>query len=149
MSKAFTKESDDAGPTPQVRLGVSVPDGVPNYLTAAGARALRAEHDELAQRARDAAADARLHELAEHLASAQIVEPVPGDRVSFGATVTVEDDDGARTDYRIVGAIEASPRSGLVSWQSPLARALLGARVGDSVSLPRGRTAEVVAVRFD
>jgi transcription elongation factor GreB len=149
VSKAFTRESDDAPDAPVVRRGVPVPVDVPNYVTADGARALRAELDTLSHGARDPDVLARIHELTEHLETAQVVEPADGDRVAFGATVTVADDDGgARTDYRIVGAIESSPRQGAISWQSPLARALLGARVGDTVALPRDRTAEVVAIRF-
>jgi transcription elongation factor GreB len=147
VSKAFTKESDDAAEAPLRRRGVPVPDGVPNYLTASGARALRAELDELAQRVRDPDSDVRLHELTEHLETAEIVERVPVDQVGFGSQVTVEDEDGARTDYALVGAIEAAPREGRLNWQSPLARALFGAKVGDTVSLPRARSVEIIAIR--
>jgi len=147
VSKAFTRESDDAIEAVLRRRGVPVPDG-PNYLTASGARALRDEHDRLAHDVRDPDGEARLHELAEHLGSAEIVEHPPDDQVGFGSLVTVEDDDdGARHDYALVGAIEAAPREGRIHWQSPLARALLGAKVGDLVSLPRDRTGRVVAIR--
>jgi len=60
-------------------------------------------------------------------------ELAAADRVGFGATVDLVDEDGARYRYRIVGEDEADPEQGLVSWVSPLARALEGARVGDSV----------------
>lgn len=141
MSKAFTKE-DDAPEPPIARRGVPIPDGVPNYVTAAGARALRLELDELTRANGD---PDRIRELTDHLRTAEIVEPQPADRVTFGATVTVVDDDDVRATYRIVGAIEASPREHAISWQSPLARALLGARPGDRVTLPRGE-AEVIAI---
>jgi hypothetical protein len=119
VSKAFTREDDAVPVAPVTRRKVGIPDGVPNYITADGARALRAE---LA-----AGGDpVRIQELAEHLASAEIVEPTPGDRVRFGSTVELSN--GAR--YRIVGAIEADPKRGLISWQSPLARKLIGAQVG-------------------
>jgi transcription elongation factor GreB len=64
----------------------------------------------------------------------------PADRVRFGATVTVRGEDGAERRYRIVGVDEAEPARGALSWRSPLAAALLGARVGDTVTfrLPRG-----------
>jgi transcription elongation GreA/GreB family factor len=65
--------------------------------------------------------------------------------VGFGATVSVVDERGARSRYRIVGAIEASPREGSIYWQSPIALALHDAQVGDSISLPRGEV-EVVAI---
>lgn len=55
------------------------------------------------------------------------------DRVGFGARVDVIDEDGRRGRYRIVGEDEADPERGLVSWLSPLARALTGARRGDTV----------------
>ncbi len=149
VSKAFTKESDDAPAEPVVRLGVPVPDGHPNYLTAGGARALRAELDALGQRTRDADDEARFHELTDHLASAEIVEaPADPDRVGFGAHVVVEDEAGKPTAYQIVGAIEASPRDGAIGWQSPLARALFGARVGDSITLPRGGDVEITSITY-
>lgn len=140
VSKAFTKESDDGPEPPALRLGVAVPD--PNYMTPAGARAARSE----LARCTD---DARIRELADHLATAQIVEP-PADRreVGLGASVEVEDASGKRTRYRIVGALEADARRGLVFWQSPLARALYGARLGDAAVLPRGEV-EIIAVDYE
>ena len=139
MSKAFTKEDDDAPEAPARRLGVPVP--APNYMTPAGERAARAE----AATCRDAD---RLRELTDHLATAQVIEP-PADRgeVSLGATVTVEDSSGRRTVYRLVGALEADARRGLVFWQSPIGEALYGARVGDELALPRGEVA-VVAIAY-
>ena len=61
--------------------------------------------------------------------------------------MTVVDDAGRRQTYRIVGAIEAAPREGAISWQSPIAEALQAARVGDTVALPRGEV-EVVAIDY-
>jgi transcription elongation GreA/GreB family factor len=142
VSKAFTKEDDDLPPPPLHRRGIPVPE--PNYVTRAGASAARAELEHLMQSGGDAD---RIRELGDHLATAQIVDPEGGDGVGFGAEVTVETVDGKRSCYRIVGAIEADPRRGLLSWQTPLASALWGARVGDSVELPRG-PAEVVAIRY-
>jgi transcription elongation GreA/GreB family factor len=141
VSKAFTKESDD-GPDPvALRRGVPVPE--PNYMTPSGARAARSE---LAS-CRD---DARIRELTDHLATAQILEP-PAERetVSLGARVTLEDESGKRTTYRIVGALEADARRGLVFWQSPIAERMYGARVGDAIALPRGGEAEIVAVEYE
>jgi transcription elongation GreA/GreB family factor len=136
---AFTKESDDAPPPKPPRRGVPVPE--PNYMTPAGERAARLE----AATCSDAA---RLRELTDHLATAQVIES-PADRgtVSLGAEVTVADASGTRTTYRIVGALEADARRGRVFWQSPIGEALYGARAGDAVVLPRGEV-EVVAVDY-
>jgi transcription elongation factor GreA len=112
-------------------------------MTPAGARAARQELAACTH-------EARIRELTEHLATAQIIEP-PADRsvAGLGAAVTIEDAAGKRTRYRIVGALEADARRGLVFWQSPLAEALYGTRVGDPVTLPRGGEAEVVAVEYE
>jgi transcription elongation GreA/GreB family factor len=142
VSKAFTKEDEGTPPPPMRRLGVPVPD--PNFVTAEGARAARAELDELVRTNGDAD---RARELSEHLATAQIVEPENRETVGLGATVIVEDEDGKRLTYKIVGAIEADIKRGWISWQTPIANALWGARVGDSVDLPRG-TVEIVSIAY-
>jgi len=72
-------------------------------------------------------------------------------KVFFGAWVTVEDEDGVETTYRIVGPDETDARTRRVSVESPLARALLGKRVGDEVDFrrPKGPTVlTLVAVRY-
>jgi transcription elongation GreA/GreB family factor len=139
VSKAFTKESDDDTAPRPIRRGVPVPE--PNYMTPAGARAARGElaaatdHD-------------RIRELTEHLATAQVIEPpAERDTVSLGARVTLDDESGRRTVYRIVGALEADARRGQLFWQSPIAEAVYGARVGDSIALPRGE-ATIVAIEY-
>ena len=68
------------------------------------------------------------------LKSAVIIEKGgPTDRVGIGNHVTVAEDDGEPETYHIVGSAEADPRSGRISNESPLGRALLGYRVGDEV----------------
>lgn len=143
MSKAFTKESDDVPEAPPRRRGIPVPEL--NMVTPAGLAAARAELEALARGGGDAD---RIRELTDHLATAQESAP-PADRgeVGLGARVTVEDAAGARLVYQIVGAIEQDPRRGRVSWQSPLAQALWGTRVGDAVTLPRG-DGEIVAIEY-
>jgi transcription elongation factor GreA len=69
--------------------------------------------------------------------------------VSLGAHVTLEDESGKRTTYQIVGALEADARRGRVFWQSPIAERMFGARVGDSIALPRGGEAEIVAIEYE
>lgn len=61
---------------------------------------------------------------------------VPSEFVQVGSTVVVRDRDGSRETYVIVSAAEAQPRSGLISRESPLGRALLGRRVGEAVLVP-------------
>ena len=89
------------------------------------------------------------------LANAQIIDPSSldaGGRVVFGATVELEDcDHGEQVTYQIVGDDEADIRRGLVSINSPIARALIGRTVGDEVEVaaPGGaRGFEVLAVRL-
>lgn len=147
MSKAFTKEDDDVPVAPVRRRRVPVPSGAPNYMTAAGARRFRAELAHHGAGPTDDGDDVRVQELAEHLASAQVVEPeLAADRVRFGAAVTVEDDEGNRVRYRIVGALEAEPAAHAISWQAPLAVALLGKKIGDLVRLPKAGEVEIVAI---
>jgi len=78
--------------------------------------------------------------------SAQLTqpEPEPG-RVQFGVTVEIEREDGRRQRFRIVGEDEADPARGSVSYVSPLARAVLGRRVGDAVAV-NGAEIEIVGV---
>jgi transcription elongation factor GreB len=79
-------------------------------------------------------------------------EPSQRGRVFFGAWVTVEDEEGERHRYRIVGPDELDVRSGKVSTESPMAQALLGKRVGDEVMVDRPKgiaSYEVVAIDYE
>ena len=79
-------------------------------------------------------------------ASAQLVEPGEDDgRVRFGGWVSIERDDGRAQTWRIVGEDEADPAKGSVSHVSPLARALLGRRVGDE-AVVAGQSVEIVGL---
>lgn len=143
MSKAFTKEDEGPAPAPVRRRGVPIPVGVPNYITDAGARALRAELESLTADQTD-----RARELSEHLATAVVMLPPPDrTKVGFGAKVTVCTEDGEQMSYRIVGAIESEPRDHAIYWESPIALALHDASVGDFVGLPRGDV-EVIAIEY-
>lgn len=144
VSKAFTKEDEGTPPAPVHKRGLPVPD--PNFITPSGARTARAELDRLTRAGGD---PDRIRELGEHLATAQEVAPEDRSVVGLGASVTLVTDAGKRTTYRIVGAIEADAKRGWLSWQSPIANALWGARVGDTVELPRGDEAEVVAIDYE
>ena len=97
--------------------------------------------------------DRRIRFLQKRLEAARVVDPLEqkGDRVVFGATVTVADEEGHERTYRIVGIDESEPTVGKVSWISPLAKTLMGARVGDGVTLrtPKGEEElDVLDVRF-
>ncbi len=142
MSKAFTKESEDLPEVPIRRLGVPVPEL--NVVTPEGLRVAREELDELQRTGGD---PDRIRELSDHLSTATAVEPDDRDVVGVGATVVVEGVDGNQHTYRIVGAIEADVKRGWISWMTPLAQKLWGARAGDTVTLPRG-DAEVVSVGY-
>jgi transcription elongation factor GreB len=99
--------------------------------------------------------DARLHRLQKQLESYEVVDPAQRqetDRVFFGATVTVEDENGTEATYQIVGGdeLDASLGEGRISYEAPLGRALLGKREGDSVSVrrPAGQV-ELTVVRVE
>ena len=87
--------------------------------------------------------DARLTELADLMARAQVIDPstLPHDRVSFGSTVKLLDiEEDEEIEYTIVGSTESDPEHGLISYNTPLARQLLGKEEGDeiTVKLPKG-----------
>jgi transcription elongation factor GreB len=157
MSKAFTRESDDGPDLPgPIRPISPLPPGVKNYITAAGAEQLRAELARLAQaeRPRPASLDQRIVQLEAALRSGVVV-PVPEkpwDEVRFGATVTVRDRAGEESRYRIVGVDETDVDRDWVSWRSPIATALLNARIGQRVRfrVPAGeQELEVVAIAYE
>lgn len=140
------------------------------HITPEGAKKLRTELDQLwtverprvTQEVADAAAqgdrsenaeyiygkkrlreiDRRVRFLSKRLDEVKVVTEPPTDprRVYFGAYVDVEDDDGAEKTYRIVGADESDLEKGYISLDSPVARALLGKREGDEVTIkvPKG-----------
>ena len=145
MSRAFVREDDRA-----VEAPLPPEDETPAPVTRAGMTALRAR---LVAYASDRARAAHAAWLVRRLARLTVVDEVPADasRVAFGASVTVEHDDGSETSWRIVGPDEVELHEGGVSVTSPVARALLGRRVGDEVRLERPRGAievTVSAVRY-
>ena len=177
MNKAFTKESDESFdeviPEPKDLL----PPGVKNYVTPEGAERLRNELKYLvelerpritdggsrevgpegdtsrAKRKRLQAVDRRIVFLRDRVANMEVVDPGKGsgDRVRFGATVTVVDEGEKEKSYKIVGVDEADPSAGKVSWLSPIAKALMGAREGDVVSLelPKGNVElEILEIEY-
>jgi transcription elongation factor GreB len=182
MSRAFVDESDSQYQDEEVpEIKVPLPPGAANYMTPAGAKALRAELDALRDRDRPQAAgavtrlaasgafsdrdelavqrrrlreiDRRLEYLSRMLARLEVVDPASqqGERVVFGARVTVQREGGGRQVYRIVGVDEADPARGQLSWIAPLARALLGHRAGEEavLKLPdRAERVQIIKVEF-
>lgn len=170
MSKAFTRESDELPDEPLLpRQSSLLPPGVKNYITAAGAQQLREELNRLAQTKRPRVAasaqgddakrqlfalDQRVEELQQSLQAVEIVPPNEDtNEVRFGATVTVrERSSGEELTYRIVGVDETDFERGWVSWLSPIAKALLTARLGDRVrfKFPTGEEElEIVSIRYE
>ena len=97
--------------------------------------------------------EARIREYSVKVALAEVIDPttLSGDRVKFGATVTIADEDGEEKTYTIVGDDEADLKLGRISISSPVSRALIGRAVGDSavVQSPKGkREVEIVDVKW-
>lgn len=148
MSRAFTKESTDdlvAGELPERPVPMHA-----NYVTPRGlellqarARELQEAHEKLAaQKDEDSAAKQKLREVERdqryfnsQLERAVIVDPAgqPRDEVHFGATVKMLDENAKEHRFTIVGDDEADVAAGRISWASPLAKAMIGAKVGDTV----------------
>ena len=181
MSKAFTKETDGEEqelPDEQDPL----PKGTKNYITPAGAERMRRElrkllHEDRPEivkvvqwaagngdrsenadyiygKRRMREIDRRIRFLQRRLDNAEVIDPAAqtGDDARFGATVTVQDENGRERVYRIVGVDEIDAKRGRVSWVSPVGRALLKSRAGDTITVrtPAGdEDWEVVAVRYE
>lgn len=164
MSKAFTKESDSDDdelvlpPLPAGGKNYITPAGyarlrdellhlmdverpkmvdVVHWAASNGDRSENGDYLYGKKRLREI--DRRIRFLTQRLEIAEITDPSVHhgkDQVFFGCTVSYEDDEGTERSITILGIDEADTLAGQVSWVSPVARALLKARVGDEVSLP-------------
>jgi len=158
MSVAFTKEEDveaaaanlpDRPISPHPNLvtpeGLAALDAALSAARAAWAKAqasggVSTDRTAMAQATRD------LKYYAARRASAQVLIPeTDSDVVSFGGTVTLHRQDGRQQTFRIVGDDEADPARGSVSYVSPLARAVLGRRIGD-VALLAEREVKIIGI---
>lgn len=107
-----------------------------------------------AAREKQAFIEARINELGIMLNNAQVIDPssLPHDKVSFGSSVKILNlDTDKECVYTLVGSMESNPSKGLISVSSPIAKALMGKKIGDEVSitLPSGETDfEVLDVFF-
>ncbi|MCK4803592.1 MAG: GreA/GreB family elongation factor [Spirochaetes bacterium] len=161
VSESDAEFQDDDVP----EIKVPLPPGVKNYMTPEGADRLRAELHNLVHierpkiaaklsrtvtdinisdreamscnRRRIREIDRRMEYLTKMVDIIEVVTPgrQDPDRVLFGAIVKVREEDGGEQVYQIVGVDESSPSEGRVSWISPIAKALISARVGDVVTL--------------
>lgn len=150
MSKAFTRESDEAGEDEVAFRRSSLAAGVKRYITKAGADRLRQQAKELIEEKRAVAVaggpanseiagrtrrlEAAIQRIEQTLDSIIVAEP-PADpeKIGFGALVQIRDQDGEEESYQIVGVDEAEPEQGRISVMSPLAQALMNRRAGDKV----------------
>jgi transcription elongation GreA/GreB family factor len=152
MSRAFTKESTDdlvAGELPERPVPAHA-----NYVTPQGrellqarVRELQVRHEQLAAQVEDdPGAKHKLREIErdQRYFKAQL-------EVHFGAAVRIVDENGKKHAFTIVGDDEADVAAGKISWASPLARAMMGAKVGDTVKWrrPAGETeVEIASISY-
>ena len=105
-----------------------------------------------AAREKQGMTEARIKDLEAMLGTAEVIEPpTAGDRITFGSTVRLEDESGKEVTYQIVGSEESDPTRGRISILAPLARTLIGRKVGDTVTaqLPAGKkTFQILAANF-
>lgn len=94
--------------------------------------------------------DSRLRFLLARLDKAFVVDPktLSGDRVVFGATVTIENEDGQEIVYQIVGEDEFDIKIGKISWKSPVAKALLGKSIDDEVVVKKPQGEETLTIKY-
>ena len=179
MSKAFTKETDGddeelvLAPIPPGGKNYITPQGyarlrgellelidverpkmveVVHWAASNGDRSENGDYLYGKKRLREI--DRRIRFLTKRLEIAEVVDPAlhaGRDQVFFGATVTYLEDGETEREVTILGIDEADSAQGQISWISPVARALLKARIGDEVQLPTPgglRALEIVAVRY-
>lgn len=159
MSVAFTKE-DSAETASETLLPDRPVSPHPNLVTAAGLKALEVQLqqardayttaqtiEDVNERRRQAAIPLRdMRYFATRVRTAQIIaDPTSTDVVAFGSTVTFRRDDGRVQTYRIVGEDQADPKTGTISFVSPVARLLLNKAVGDEVSIS-GQNLEIMSI---
>lgn len=92
--------------------------------------------------------DKRVHWLTKRIEDAEVVDPaqMKSEKILFGATVTISDEEGKESSYQIVGEDEIDIKAGKISWKSPVARALLGKRTGDEVRIEKPAGEEFVLI---
>ena len=168
MSRGFVKEDD------LEHAGTDVPERLisaqTNYVTTNGYRLLEqqantleqqrivlsVEKDDQQAQQQLAVVNRDLRYVAARLESAQVIKPATtkpdtSSQVLFGATVMVEDESGSKHSYEIVGEDEADIKMSKISWTSPLAKALIGQKIGETVTWarPAGNTAlKIINIKY-
>jgi transcription elongation GreA/GreB family factor len=153
MSRAFVRETDAEVIDPSPDRPISPH---PNFVTASGLAKIDAciaqltGTRETAVQADDAAAlrgiDRELRYWKQRRSSARVISPPAAPEiVRFGVSVQLAFGDGGGCDFRLVGEDEADPASGLLSWTSPVGKALIGRSLGDALEL-FGRRAKIVSM---
>ncbi|MBC7754661.1 MAG: transcription elongation factor GreB [Moraxellaceae bacterium] len=147
-----------------------------NYITPSGLEKLRLEYTELLHRERPKVVetvawaasngdrsenadyqygkkrlreiDRRLHFLQKRMEASEVIDPVKmkSTRIVFGATVTIEDENGHQRTYKIVGEDEFDIKLNKISWRSPVAKALLGKMMSDEVKIIKPSGFEIVTI---
>jgi transcription elongation GreA/GreB family factor len=151
MSRAFVKE--DAEEQASELLPERPQSPHPNYVTPQGQAALQKQlqalqeerralldrDDDFTSRDHLRVIERDLRYVQERLDRAIVIDPAsqPADEVAFGAAVRTVDDNDEERAFTIVGEDEAEPSAGRISWVSPLAKSLIGARVGETVTWKR------------
>ncbi len=166
MSRGFVKENDQEE-TPLVPPRADLPNGVPNYMTPNGMDELLAEKQALINEKGSLEATteqdkriasnyitAKLHLLEDRIATAKIVvlDKQPKDEIRFGATVTLKIGKSIKLqNYQIVGVDESDISKGKISFISPIARILIGKKVGEQATLRlarENRTFEIIKIVY-
>lgn len=163
MSRGFVKE-DDQEETPFIPPRAPLPDNVPNYVTPRGARLLIEERERMElqraalqgsddeRRRERAAIDGRLALLNERIVTARPVEPTEGAPadIRFGTAATIFFHSGPQRGHErtftIVGVDEANASELRISFTSPMARALMGRRSGERITVRLGPSAQELEV---
>jgi transcription elongation GreA/GreB family factor len=137
MSRAFVKETAESAPPPERMV-----DEGPNLVTPEGLAQIEGHIARIEERLKSEgnvllretlARDLRYWEIRK--STADVVRPTADGSVGFGSTVTITRK-GRRQTFRIVGVDEADAAHGLISFRSPLAQAILGARAGEIIEAP-------------
>jgi len=138
----------------RILMTVERPQVIQAIETARGHGDLSENADYSAAKERQSFIEGRIQEINSKLARAQVIEPdkIKSESIVFGATVELEDQDSGRNvTYQIVGVDEADIKAGKIGVTSPIARALIGKRQGDEVTVhaPKGQVQySVLEIRF-
>jgi len=149
LEEGFAKLTDELK-----RLRIEERPSIVEAIEAARAHGDLSENAEYhAAKERQGHVEATIADLEDKLSRAMVIDPtsLSGDKVLFGATVTLKDEDGKKVKYQLVGQTEADAKEGRISYNSPLGRALIGRQAGDEVEVttPAGdRYYEVKKIEF-